>query len=557
MRQQVAVLDLGPVLAPAQGQDEAVEADLVLHVQAGLLHRVVPLGGQGRHAVGVVVGGVVQVDDLGVVEVVALVATGELAVVHAAQQGVLQRPGAERALQVVIDAVGGVVLAPVQLGAGGAGIVDHAVGIGDEAVQVEAAVAIVDVDVACTLTKLQVVVEHVRQVVAEHLLVAGVGVPVAVAQEHVAVDMLAAAVAIQRADDRQRLIVRRALVALDLCVGGELGLLVWRPGQARRDQRARLVGMLDLLVAALGQAHQAVAQGLVGVQRTAHIEGTLDPVIAAIAELDLMMVLDGRALGHQVDHAARLVLAVQHRSRALEHFDAFKQVGVDLRRAAQAAGIRQVGAIQVQQGRRKAAAADLVGDGVAVGVAVGTQPRRIAQRLGQVASALGLHLGGGDHVDCLGDFEDRRVGLGGRGAAGGHVTFHRAARVFQAGAIDGGGRQVERGAIAQRVQAPGAAAGAAQPQASAGQRLARGLFGSEITAYRSGTLALQQRRAYRQGVPAFARDTAERLAQRPGRQVETVHGTAGRDGVVGLRRHRRQRAKGDGQGQQPWAESHV
>ena len=96
-----------------------------------------------------------------------------------------------------------------------------------------------------------------------------------------------------------------------------------------------------------------------------------------------------------------------------------------MRSPAQAAGIRHVGAIEVQRGRGKTSAGDLVGDNIAVGENAGVQARRIAQGLGQVACALHGDLIGRHHVDRLGDFQDRRISLGRGGAAGGDITVDR------------------------------------------------------------------------------------------------------------------------------------
>ncbi|MNE35725.1 hypothetical protein D3C80_1295010 [compost metagenome] len=183
--------------------------------------------------------------------------------------------------------------------------------------------------------------------------------------------------------------------------------------------------MVDLFVALVGDTDQAIGEFLLLVERAAGIERAVHPVVAARPEFDLTALLGGRALGHHVDQTARLVLPIKHRRRALEHFDAFQGVRIDLRRTAKATGVRNVGAVQIQRRRRETTAGDFIGNRVTVGEPASVQPRRIVQGLSQVARTLGFDLGGGDHVDGLRDLQDRRVGLGGGGAAGRDVAVHR------------------------------------------------------------------------------------------------------------------------------------
>ncbi|MNE59711.1 hypothetical protein D3C80_1548230 [compost metagenome] len=142
-------------------------------------------------AAGVVVVLAVQVDRQHVVGVVAVVLAREMPVVHTHQRGVFQRTGVEFIFQVVIDGVGDVVLMPVDLGAIGPGVIGHAIGISDEAAQVETFIAVAHVGVARTGAVLQVFAEIVGEVIAEDILVTLVVVEIGVAGEKVAVDFLA------------------------------------------------------------------------------------------------------------------------------------------------------------------------------------------------------------------------------------------------------------------------------------------------------------------------------------------------------------------------------
>ena len=224
-------------MAPANGQDEVVELDLILHIEAGLLDPVIPLGGQGRHPRGAVVGGVVEVDDFTARQVVALILAGEIPVVQAHQQGVLQGAGGEVALQVVVETVGTVLLAPVELGATGVGVTD-ALGGGDKTVEVKAFVAVVDVDIAQALAIGHGLIESVGKLIAKHVLITLVVVPFRVAQKRITINPVALGVAIQAAHRRQGLIVGQGVIALDLRIQRQLGVVVGHPAEAGRQQLA-------------------------------------------------------------------------------------------------------------------------------------------------------------------------------------------------------------------------------------------------------------------------------------------------------------------------------
>ncbi|MNE24654.1 hypothetical protein D3C80_1179510 [compost metagenome] len=303
------------------------------------------------------------------------------------------------------------------------------------------------------------------------------------------------------------------------------------------------MGVCDHFIAFVGNANQAIGKDLLLIQRATGIKRTVDPVVAAGAKLDLASLLAGRALGDHVDQPARLVLPIEHRRGAFEHLDALQGVGVDLRCTAQAAGIRHVCAVQVQRGRGKATAGDFVGNGVAVGEAARGQPRRVAQCLGQVARALGLHLVGGDHVDGLGYFQDRCIGLGACRTAGGDIAVYRAIGRFHGGAGNAGAVQLQRRGIADHGQQRVAAIGLAQHlQFAAHEQLAQAGLGT--------VAAMQARRAQRLDVgrlegdrhPCRCRELGERRGQRAGRDVERGIGAGLGDGGLG-NHHRGQRGR--------------
>ena len=322
-------------MAATDGQDEVVELDLILHIQTGLLDPVIPLGGQGRHARGAVVGGVVEVDDFTARQVVALILAGEIAVVQAHQQGVLQGAGGEVALQVVIEGVRAVLLAPVEFGAAGVSVTD-ALGGGDKTVEVKALVTVVDVDIAQALTIRHGLIEGVGKLVAHHVLIALVVVPFRVAQKRIAINLVALRVAVQAAHRRQGLIVGQGVITLDLRIQRQLGVVVGHPAEAGRQQLARILGVVHLFAARIADPDQPVTEGFGLVQRPREVKRQVVAVKTASADFDLVCSFSARAFGHHIDHAPRLVLPVQHRRRPFEDFDAFQGIGVDLWRAAQA-----------------------------------------------------------------------------------------------------------------------------------------------------------------------------------------------------------------------------
>ncbi|MNP26723.1 hypothetical protein D3C76_1195900 [compost metagenome] len=114
----------------------------------------------------------------------------------------------------------------------------------------------------------------------------------------------------------------------------------------------------------------------------------------------------GRALGDHVDQATWLVLAIEHRGRALHHLDTFQRVRIDLQRTAgTAAAIRQVQAVQVQRRRAEAAGGRLVENPDPVGETTTGDTRGVAQGLGDRLRAKRLDFILGDDVDGLRHFQ--------------------------------------------------------------------------------------------------------------------------------------------------------
>ena len=534
-----------------------VELDLVLHVQAGLGHGVVPAIQPveiDRRAVG----RGVQVDD----RVAAVVLAGELAVevvvIQADDQGVLERPGVELGLGDVIHPQHLVVLLPVDAITGHVALViGPGQRVGDKAVAVQRrAVMVVDIGVAHVLLEGPDLIQAMGQLIAEHELFAVIGVDPRLAEEQVAAD-LAVDRGHQGADARQALGLGHIVVFLVLGEQGQAGVVIRPPGQAGGDELAFLLDVIDRRAAVVGQGGQAIEELPLFVQGPAQVQGQAFVVIAAAFQYHLMQRRGGGALADHVDDTARLVLPVQHRRRALEHLDALQGIGLDLQGAAgAAAAIGQVQAVQVQRGGREAARGRLIKNLHPVGETAAGHAWGVAQGFGDSLGAAGLDLGGGDHVDRLRDFHQRRVGLTAGGAALGDDTGHRAPGAFYGlGGADLGRAQLQRAAFRRRLQQP-ATARLQCLQTGPGEQVLQPL-GNLVTPLQPGaTLALGHLRVHRQQNPRRTGKLIEGLVEATaGDAVGARLALAGFCGLGHAGQQRRQRqqageqATADGGGQ--------
>lgn len=171
-----------------------------------------------------------------------------------------------------------------------------------------------------------------------------------------------------------------------------------------------------------------------------------------------------RALADLVDHAARRVLAEQHRGRALEHVDALQAIGFDL--GPGLGGVALEAIAEHAGGDVEATDRDRV-ETLAGGGGVGLDPGGVAQCLVHRLHLLGVHLIAGDHGNRLGNFTQRGIGLGPAEAAPGHVAALLAGRRVDLGGADHAGVQ------GQAVVLVGLAIGG-QRGAGLGQRQAQG-----------------------------------------------------------------------------------
>ena len=236
----------------------------------------------------------------------------------------------------------------------------------------------------------------------------------------IAVDLLAALIAISRiafvgaggeltaivrvagAVQRQRAVVAAGRIFLQIGAQQQRGVAVRLPQQGRRNRVALFAGMVILRVAAAGHPDQPpcplVIDG-VGV-----IEGRAFGILRPASQADVALLTELRALGGQVDHAARHALPVERGGGAADHIDAFDKPRVDLHHVMAAAVAHQTHAVE-EQVIDVAAVVAAQGDGVEPGGAAaeaGVDPRGIFQRLADGIRPLIRHLLAGDHRHRLG-----------------------------------------------------------------------------------------------------------------------------------------------------------
>ncbi len=511
---------LGPVIASAEGQEPLVPFHLVLQVDSGLVGGAVPAIGIGEGELAAV-HRLVQIDDRGgfLVRVETEELGFEVVVVNTDQRGVIDRAGLEFGLGHVVHAEGLVGLRPVHAIARGiASVIGTGVRVGYESVTVQwRHVLVVEIGVAGVLLEGPDIVEFVAELIAEHELVAVVGVQPRLADEGAALDPPVGRTE-HRAVGRQALGLGHVVVLLVLAVEGQAGLLVGVPGKARRQHEAFLLGIVDLRVDVPAHTGQPVQVGALFIERAADVEGAVAAVLAAAAEHHFADRGGGGTLGHHVDDAARFVLAVEHRCRPLQHFDAFQGIGVDLQgTAGTAAAVGHVQAVEVHRRRAEAARGRLVEDLHPVGEAAAGDPRSVAQGLGDGLRTARLDLVLGDHVDGLGDFLERGVGLGAGTAALGHVAVDVAPGRLLAG--DGNVAEVHR---VRRALGADGNAGALQAVAGAGtaEKFGESRLDAQLAADRVAAQALHFIGAVKHLQLALLAELAQGAGQGLGADVE-------------------------------------
>jgi hypothetical protein len=254
------------------------------------------------------------------------------------------------------------------------------------------------------------------------------------------------------AGGRQALGRRGIPVFLVLGEESDAGGVARVPGQARRQQHAIVFDVVDFRTGVLHHAGQAVKELPLIVQRATQVEAELLAIVVAGTQGDFMYRDRSGALADHVNDTARLVLAVEHRGRALEHFDALQGVRVDLQRAAgTATAIGQVQAVEVHRRGGEAARGRFVEDRHPVGEAATGHASGVTQGFGDALRTALLDLILGNDIDGLWNLNERRIGLGARPSFFRDDPIDRPPCRFP-GARDIDGRQVQAGTAVATVQ---------------------------------------------------------------------------------------------------------
>ena len=236
-------------------------------------------------------------------------------IIHAQQQGMIQRAGGEFRLRLGID--GELIQLLLRYG----GTARNRLRGGVEAVAVNAAIVGAQIGVAQVLAHRPGVVEAVLGVVAHHFGVARNFVALLAFVEIGRQFVLAAVRARNRhhrALTRQPAVVAGLRLVLEIGQQVETGIGVRAPAKRGRDGIALLFVTLLLRIGAAREAGQTVAVDAVVIQRAAKIESSREEIVAAHLKLHFAQGFLGRALAHQRHHAAGIALAVKHRNRAAQ-----------------------------------------------------------------------------------------------------------------------------------------------------------------------------------------------------------------------------------------------
>ncbi|MNN13546.1 hypothetical protein D3C81_1265820 [compost metagenome] len=241
-------------------------------------------------------------------------------------------------------------------------------------------------------------------------------VPVRVAEEGVLVE-LAVGVVQQRAG-RRITQLHHGAVAL---VGGEQGQrrgIVEVEGHRRGDVDAVVGDLVDLRIGVATEHDHAAEDALVVGQRPGDIHGQLPAIVAAVGGPYLALGIRRRALADQVDHAARGVLAVQHRARATEDFGALQAIGLGGGVVAVALHPQAVAqqAVAVVGGVEAANEEEVAGQAVTGGERRREDTRHITEDFSERLRSLVLHALAGHHRYGAWRLGQRRAGLGACGA---------------------------------------------------------------------------------------------------------------------------------------------
>ncbi|CAJ0716807.1 hypothetical protein LMG8323_03367 [Ralstonia mannitolilytica] len=396
---------LGVVFAYAQREAPAVDGNLVLQVQAGLLEPAVDRCCADTCQARIAVHGVEGVDRVcaaGLPEAIHMA----LLVIQAEQHRMPDRAGREFAFELIVDGIGVRRLL-------GAGVVARQLVGAGPAEAIDLAQARVAEHITEVLAHRPLVIERVLELIADHALGAAELLDRRVAIEEVPRDE--AAVAREDTAFRRHAAVVAAFRVM-LQVGLQQQVRVGREVdcQRRRNGEALLAHVLELRVHAARYACHTKGHHAVLVDGAGDVERAFEAIPVAHRDFHLVIRLKQRLLAGQRHHPARRRAAIENRARPFEHIDALQKIRIDLERAIAALVAHQAQA--VEQGVVDAAVIEAAQRHVVVTVGCPHQgrerTRRVVQRLRQAARLLVIQLLLRDHRNRLRRLDDGRVGLG-------------------------------------------------------------------------------------------------------------------------------------------------
>ena len=409
-----------PVAAHAGRQTPAVEFDLVLQVDAAALGQAVLVSQQGAWTTDrLVIIRCIDVDRRrrpgGVKH-----RTVEPGVIPASQQGVLQFASGETADHASVAAHRLHILVYPN------GITLHHP-VGDRAVGLQVLVGGVQLAVAQILLQAERVVEGVLELVAEGPLTLAELVEVLIALPEIG-EAVTVVIEHRRGGGLALLILRQQGQA-----GGRIDL----PAQRGRQHAHVIVQLFDVVVGVTIDADGSKQHIARLVQLAANIELPLLVIVITGLDFHLILRLQTGPLAHPVDHAAGADLPVQHRSRALEHLDAFQGVGLRaVDRQPAVVGLAQTVEEVSGHGRVEAADVDLIEARIEPRAA-GTHASAVGHG---VFDAVDLAIGdlpGGDNADALRGLQNRQIGLGRGAGIAGEIPRKRRKGALRRRGLDG------------------------------------------------------------------------------------------------------------------------
>ncbi len=289
----------------------------------------------------------------------------------------------------------------------------------------------------------------------------------------------------------------------------QLGALA-EPGQRRGDQGFAVGAEVAPVIFVFVIEHHAIGQPGIA-QRAGAVEGAAAAVLAVAvgrtAQGQGVVLRQFRLLADHVDHAARVLNAVEQRGRTFEHFNTIDR-GVHATALHDRHAVAHDRAVAVVTEAASHHRILRAAQGVALGDAadIGQRVIQIARRL--IADDLRR-----DNVDGLRDFLQRRR------RAHHRTGFRRlVAHRFVAHRSDGGGAEVQRAFGGLRLQRQRVAIGAAEIEAGTAEQTLQRLFGTHLAIDGRRGEAVRRFVGVDHALPGDAAEVAQGLRQRFGGQ---------------------------------------